>query len=86
MKTIYKYTFDINDDIEIEMPAGAEIVHVGVDPQGQAAIWAKVNTKDPAVAQRFNIRGTGHDIDGAGNHVASFNQGAFVWHVFRNTS
>jgi hypothetical protein len=83
MTTIYKYPIEITDEQEIPMPFGAEIRHVGLDPEGSPCVWAEVeNTNTPEPVRLF-IVGTGRRMpDEAANHVGTFIQGPFVWHVF----
>jgi hypothetical protein len=83
MRTIWKFPFEIADDIPLELPVGAEVVHV--DTQGgQPCIWALVDPEAPKEKQHFRIHGTGHPIDDPEfQYVASFQQSRFVWHLFR---
>jgi hypothetical protein len=87
MLTIHKFAFDASDYVTIQMPRGAVILHVECQC-GVPCIWALVDTDKPSVDERFRVFGTGHMIEGVGNHaasshVASFRQGPFVWHLFR---
>lgn len=82
--TIYKYPFEIGDDVTISMPRGATVLSVQM--QGETpTMWAIVDPKAPIEARRFRIFGTGHPVPsvfGIGNFVATFQQGPFVWHMF----
>ncbi len=97
MKTIWKFPFDVEDDIEIEMPEYAYILHVEsqlqyetvvgneVHRKEQPHIWALVNTDRPKVKRQFILVGTGGPMpESHGEHVGSFqiHDGKFVWHVF----
>ena len=88
MKTIWKYTFPIQDEHMIPMPQGAEILHVamqGVTSQ-TPTLWALVDPKAKLVPRRLSLRGTGHDASDltAADHIATFQQlgGVLVWHLF----
>lgn len=93
-RRVYKYGFDITDEITITMPKGAEILHV--DAQGQGAfVWARVDPDAEPEKRRFRLAGTGHDLpadvrpDGYPvlAHVGSFlmADGALVFHLFEVT-
>ena len=45
MNTIYKYPFSIADEQQIKLPQNADIVYVGLDPNGQACLWASVDSE-----------------------------------------
>lgn len=89
--TIYKYPFDVTDDIEIPMPIGAEVlaVQVQVTPRGEMpCIWARVDPSDETEVRHFRLVGTGHEVpefgDATLNYVGTFQMigGAFVGHLF----
>jgi hypothetical protein len=86
MKTVYKYTALIVDDFEIDMPVGAQILHVDMQ-HGQPRIWALVDPDAPKKARKFHLAGTGHPIDdkiAASKYVGTFmtpNQ-MLVFHLF----
>lgn len=83
MKAIHKYPISIANEQEIQMPLGAEILHAGLDPQNAPCIWAKVDTDNPIGLVNVHVVGTGHAIEFEnGDHVGSFIQHPFVWHVF----
>lgn len=83
-RTIWKFGFPVRDEALISMPRGAEITHVG--NQGhpdEVNVWAIVDPQAPRVSHRFSVRGTGHELTGEeGEHLASFQSGPLVWHVF----
>lgn len=83
MKTIYKYPIEIIDSQVIEMPINAEVIHAGLDPQGAPCVWATVRPDNKSEPVAVFVVGTGNPIpERARQHVGSFNQGPFVWHVF----
>lgn len=87
MLTVWKFPlpFPLGNVVEIEMPARAEILHVGVQGQAQVCVWAKVDPEAPLKARRFRIAGTGHALDGwEGEYLGTvqiYGQ-ALVFHVF----
>jgi len=86
MKTIYKYPLLLESSIhEVELPMGAEIVHVGVQAPGVLTFWAIVNTDNDNELRRFDIRGTGHQLPDYASkdaHIGTAFDGEFVWHLF----
>lgn len=83
MRTIYKYPIKITDEQEIPMPADAEVLHVGLDPQGTPCLWAMVETDKPVEPVSVLVFGTGGPVAFESlRHVGSFVQISCVWHVF----
>ena len=83
MITIHKYEINIADELSVTLPKDAEILHLGLDPNGDVCIWAKVNTDNPMVELPLLVFGTGHNIpDNAKRHLGSVLQRFFVWHIF----
>lgn len=84
MKAIWKFPFKITDRVEIQMPDGAEFLHVA-EQNGQACMWCKVDSDAPTKLRRFELRGTGHRLDGTeGDFLGTFlmHDGGFVFHLF----
>lgn len=86
MQTIWKFPFAVTDEQTIDMPAEAEIIHVGLDPHGDPCLWAAIPRTDAGPEHRLiEVLGTGNPIpdrDGERVHLGSFTQGPFVWHIF----
>ncbi len=91
MKTIWKFPFAVSDMVAIEMPSGAKILHVEVQPasslveRSQPCLWALVDPEAKKCLRSFYIFGTGHSLGPRADdlrHVGTFLDGAFVWHVF----
>jgi hypothetical protein len=90
MATIWKFPLPIltGDIVEIEMPAGAQILCVQAQ-KNEGQIWAVVKPEKPKKMRKFKIIGTGNHfpeeeyLDYIGTfqqeHVPGF---SFVWHVF----
>jgi len=93
---IWKYEVEIRDVHIIEMPAHAEILHLGVQKVGfntngtedeRAYIWVKVNPYNKGEKRYFKVCGTGHPIeeDEKGDliHIGTFQfKIGFVGHLF----
>lgn len=83
-RTIWKFPLRLTDVQTVMMPAGAEILAVGVQADG-IMLWARV---DPAVSERqgYNIAivGTGHPApdDTQSTYIGTVMDGPYVWHVF----
>lgn len=61
--TIWKYLLPIQDEYVVEMPDGATILSVDMDPAGRhLAVWASVWPDRPQTPHRFYVRGTGHPL------------------------
>lgn len=84
MRAVYKYPIPITDKQDIRMPECARIVHVGLDPQNAPCIWAEVVTERSLRTYEVFVVGTGHPLPAgaATNHIGSFAQGPYMWHVY----
>jgi hypothetical protein len=83
MKTIFKYEVKITGEQKVIMPIGAEIIHIGLDPNGTPCLWAMVDTGKELAPTEILLFGTGHPImEKIGAHLGSFNDRSYVWHVF----
>lgn len=84
MKTIWKYSIPIEDDIEIEMPHGAEILCVQMQG-GEPRLWVLIDPEGLMTTRRFRLAGTGHPIEEIGlKYIGSFQMlnGRLVYHLF----
>lgn len=61
MLTVHKYSFEIDDYIDIEMPRFSRVLSVQVQ-NGTPCIWAIVDTDSPLAIKKFRLAGTGHPI------------------------
>ena len=65
------------------MPIGAQILHVDTQEPGQlATVWALCDPDALLEMRTLKVRGTGHCVEEGLRHLATFQQGPFVWHVF----
>lgn len=100
MRTIYKYPFQVSEDVEISLPHNAEILSVqkeGGSPIGWLTLWALVDTLVGSDARHLRVLGTGHDAGSIDErdlddqlvwrYLATVQEadGALVWHVFERT-
>ncbi len=86
LRRVYKYPLRIDDETEVMMPMGAQVLAVQ-EQQGCPCIWALVDPNAISTRRRFRIAGTGHDIqwrDGHMIHRGTFQlrAGALVFHLF----
>ena len=85
MSRIYKYLLTFTGVQEIEMPKGAQVIHVGVQSE-VICIWAIVDPAQPTERRSFAILATGQpDFDPKiVHHLGSviMTGGALVRHVF----
>ena len=86
MRKIYKYPIRITDKQEIPVYKAdgtrSKIVYAGLDPTGQPCIWVEHFPGNYREAWQVRVIGTGHEIAGALEHVGSFVQDPFAWHVY----
>lgn len=61
MLKVFKYPIPINDDFEMKLPRGAQILHID-SQQGQPMLWALVDPGALKETRRFRFAGTGHEI------------------------
>ncbi len=87
MITIYKYKVPVQDDFELNLPAGAKLL--SVQTQGNTpCMWMLVDTEVPKKLVKFAVRGTGHDCtnlnDDAWKYLGTFqlNGGQLIFHLF----
>ncbi len=88
MKAVWKFPLPIDDVIEIEMPRGAEILHVSSQADSPM-LWALVEQGAAMEKRRFRFAGTGHLIEEPElpeclKHRGSWSQnnGKLIFHLF----
>lgn len=86
METIWKFPFEIGDQIEIEMPSLSEILTVQMQGK-RPCLWARVYDDAPMVKRKFELFGTGHKmprIDQRRDYVGTFQVlgGQLIFHLF----
>jgi hypothetical protein len=86
IRTIHKYPFHIYDRETVCMPEGAKILKIEMQ-RDVPFLWALVDTEAAPIDHHFLVFGTGRPIGRdlrLGGHVATFQAGPFVWHVFED--
>ena len=79
---IHKYRLKLEDYPLVEMPIGAEVLHVGMQ-YGHLHVWARVDPTLEKKTRHFAVRGTGHaNCPAANKHIGTVVDGSFIWHVF----
>lgn len=83
MQTIWKFTFEVEDRISIEAPKGAQILDVQTQ-YDCPCLWMLVDPLAAKEERHFRIYGTGNPIRefDERRYIGTFQQGAFVWHLF----
>ncbi len=85
MRTVYKYPINIEDNQTIDMPTTNRVVHVARDGNGRPCIWAEVDDMTDSAPFKVSVRGTGHPLPKDENHIGTFVDMPFVWHVYSPT-
>jgi hypothetical protein len=88
MRTIWKYPLQPSSHFSLDLPKGAEFLHVA-DQRGAPAMWFRVDSEAETERQHFAVVGTGHPTpdDAEGDvwwHLGSFAMegGSLMWHLF----
>lgn len=84
MKSIWKFNFQIEDNFQIEMPKGAEILSVQ-SQNDKPALWAICDIHAEKEKRNFSIIGTGHRMNmDDKKYIGTFQmtEGILVWHLF----
>ena len=82
MKKIWKFGIQLIGGIQtIMVPIEFEIVHF--DVQGpQLFVWGEVDPDSPTVERRFQVYGTGNEIERHRKHIKSIVVNGFVRHLY----
>lgn len=83
-KTVWKFQFQIEDSIVLQIPSEATILHLDAQ-QSTPCIWVLVDPDAEPVERHFQLRGTGQPFQGnEGKHIGSFQMlhGSLVFHLF----
>jgi hypothetical protein len=82
---IWKFQFPVQDEFELGMPEGAEILSVQVQ-NGMPCLWAAVKPGNGMEKREFAVRGTGHEFTPIFKevYVGTFqlHGGAFIGHLY----
>lgn len=85
MKTVWKYTLNSDDILEISLPSGSLVLSVQ-EQNGEPQMWVLVNSEETIFEKRFfRLSGTGHPIrENIKSFIGTFQlyKGSFVGHLF----
>jgi len=86
MKTIWKYTIPLQENVVLEMPKEFEILSF-LKQGNDLCLWGSFpsNNKHEAFeARSFCIVGTGHDYDDSllDIYIGTVIYGSYVWHLY----
>lgn len=86
MLTIWKYELGLQDHQTLQLPEGAQLLHVG-NQHGALCLWALVDPDAKVIDRRIYVVGTGHKLPTACKlaryiGTAMMLGGTLVWHVF----
>lgn len=82
-RVIYKYSIKpLASLVDVQMPFGAHILTAQM--QGDVlCLWAMVNPEAVTVSRHIEIIGTGNPFtESHRRHIATVQDGPWVWHVF----
>jgi hypothetical protein len=84
-KIIYKYLLPIQDKVQMILPEGFKILHIGVQ-DGSPHLWVLQDPDCgvPKVSLHLRIYGTGEPLpNNPGLFLKTVQISPFVWHVFQ---
>jgi hypothetical protein len=88
-RTIYKYPVVMSADYDVILPEAHRVIHVdwqggmgaGLEPQ----MWVEVDTDSAMRPFAFAIVGTGHPVPDGMEHVGTWQEPPFVWHLYEHS-
>jgi len=91
MRKIFKYEIPIEDEFELELPKGAQVLTFQIQ-YGKPVIWAIIDPEED-IFEKINFRlfGTGHIIEKniiplSYIGTVQMADGQLVWHLFKERS
>lgn len=81
-RVVYRFPFEGRGSVEVPF---AFVKPVHFQPQGvDLCLWAEVNPQvpDETTPAIYRIHGTGASIPDGERHVASCQDGSYVWHLY----
>jgi len=79
---IWKWPLEMLNEQTLNLPIGALWLDVQLQG-GEPHIWCLCDANAPLEPRRLAIHGTGNPMpDDPGEYLATFQTGAFVWHLF----
>ena len=82
MKTIWKFSFDLDDDPQSHiMPCKAQLLHVATQ-EASVCPWVLCDPEAERESRYFILHGTGHPVNEDEHYVGTAHMEPFVWHLF----
>jgi hypothetical protein len=85
MKTIFKYTLDIDHVQVLEVPDGSEQLHFDIQ-EGKPCLWMVVDPKENKTQYEIVMLGTGwersDEFFNEYEFIGTVQDNGFVWHFF----
>jgi hypothetical protein len=86
MKTIYKYFVPLGSVLILDLSKDAKTLAF-MEQGGHLCAWIELETNAPETRPRhYTVLGTGWEVPPGFDHVASCQQGPFVWHLYERKS
>jgi hypothetical protein len=83
MKTIWKYVITKELPQSFQIPFGALLRHIDIDPANRGpALWFQLETDHTAETRTFAVLGTGDRIPTNFQYFGTVKDGVYIWHVF----
>ncbi len=90
MRKIHKYPIKTGGHAvtRLKVPVGAFFIYAGLDPRGQACVWAEVDTEQKNELVEIHCIGTGISTDetskaiDTGGNIGSFIEENCIWHIY----
>lgn len=80
MKKVFKYPVGPRVGLP-SIPKYSKFVMFGIQ-DGQAYAWFEIQEDQPKVTRNLFVVGTGHPILNDVTHLASIQDGPYVWHLY----
>jgi hypothetical protein len=61
MQTVQKFALQVSAVLEVEMPRGARLLHLGI-VRARPCVWALIDEPSPRVLRRFRLTASGEPI------------------------
>jgi hypothetical protein len=83
MKKVFKYPLSlVFEETKISLPAQNKLLKVAMR-NDEPFVWFEVSLgSDFSGSRTFRIFGTGHEITPGFEHIETFFDGSFVWHLY----
>lgn len=83
MKTILAYSLPVKPQQTFELPAGAQLLHAGLDIRNNACLWALADESAQKVKVELVMLRIGQEMPlASAKYVGQFKDNSGVWHVF----